>query len=243
MKYFIYKDKEQKGPFSLEELESQGISSETLIWHDGMPQWLPAWQVDEVRNLLSSNKMPPPPPNEVSGEKHLSETGYPNMQPNKKKRGCQTPLIIGLAIIVAILLALFLTCPDRASHEDMVKDSMKETVNKTYSKSNGEDPFKAFGQVLATGIINTAVGQMLTVDNYGIFSIGKIHFNGKTKVVSIGILGHVFTFDANDLERKLNKIEDSADLPANNSDSESDAATDKEQQTDSSEDDASNYGL
>lgn len=242
MKYFIYKDKEQKGPFSLEELESQGISSETLIWHDGMSQWLPAWQVDEVRNLLSGNKMPPPPPNEVQGEKLSPETGYPNVQP-KQKKGCQTPLIIGLAVIVAILLALFLTCPDRTSHEDMVKDSMKETVNKAYTKSDGEDPFKAFGQVLATGIINTAVGQILTVDNYGIFSIGKIHFNGKTKVVSIGILGHVFTFDANDLERELNKIEGSADLPVNNSDSESDAATDEEQQSDSSEDDTLGFGL
>ena len=44
---------------------------------------------------------------------------------------------------------------------------------------------------------------MVSVDDYFIFSIGKLHYGAEEKTVSFGILGHVFTFDSADLRKAI----------------------------------------
>ena len=40
MRYFIYADNRQQGPFSVSELMERGLSSETLVWAEGMSSGL-----------------------------------------------------------------------------------------------------------------------------------------------------------------------------------------------------------
>ena len=53
MEYFIYKDNKQQGPFTVEQLAGMGLRSETLVWREGMEQWTPAWQVEELKDVLA----------------------------------------------------------------------------------------------------------------------------------------------------------------------------------------------
>jgi TM2 domain-containing membrane protein YozV len=76
MNYHIAAGSGQQGPFTVEQLRGMGLRPETLVWGEGMPQWVPAGQVAELQPILSSitpvpgTPMPapvgyaaPPPPN------------------------------------------------------------------------------------------------------------------------------------------------------------------------------------
>ena len=59
--YFYLNEKnEQKGPVSPEELISNGVTRNTLVWKNGMAQWTPAGEVPEISKLFT-NEAPVPP--------------------------------------------------------------------------------------------------------------------------------------------------------------------------------------
>ena len=59
--------------------------------------------------------------------------------------------------------------------------------------------------MLVAQFADAVVGQFMRVDNYVVFSVGRIRYGGETKTVSFGILGHVFTFDADDIGKAMKK--------------------------------------
>ena len=60
--YFYLNEKnEQKGPASPEELIKNGITKSTLVWKNGMAQWLPAGDIPEINQLFENATTTPPP--------------------------------------------------------------------------------------------------------------------------------------------------------------------------------------
>jgi len=60
-KEFYYLDgKEQKGPYSIDQLKVLNLKSDTLIWEESLDNWKPLKEVEELKGLL--RKTPPPPP-------------------------------------------------------------------------------------------------------------------------------------------------------------------------------------
>ena len=60
-KEFYYLDeKEQKGPFNIDQLKNVGLKPDTLVWTDDFDNWKPVKDVEELKVLLK--KTPPPPP-------------------------------------------------------------------------------------------------------------------------------------------------------------------------------------
>jgi len=57
-KYFYSDGKEKFGPFSFEELKSENITKDTLIWFEGLEDWKPAKDIGELEEIL---KLIPPP--------------------------------------------------------------------------------------------------------------------------------------------------------------------------------------
>jgi hypothetical protein len=61
--YYYHNGREQKGPFSFEDLKMQArdgaFSSANLVWADHMPKWVEA---SEVEGLFTPASTPPPPP-------------------------------------------------------------------------------------------------------------------------------------------------------------------------------------
>lgn len=57
-KFFIHKDDQQQGPFSVTELRNLKITRETMVWFEGAEHWTKASEIDELNNLFKS--VPPP---------------------------------------------------------------------------------------------------------------------------------------------------------------------------------------
>ena len=60
MEYYVLINGIKQGPFSIEELKAKGISRDSMVWKIGQSQWLPAYQVPELYELVS--EIPPEPP-------------------------------------------------------------------------------------------------------------------------------------------------------------------------------------
>lgn len=61
MYFIVDKAGKQQGPFEIGSLLSQGLTPETLVWKQGMADWTPASQVEELSTLFSASAPTPPP--------------------------------------------------------------------------------------------------------------------------------------------------------------------------------------
>lgn len=220
MEFFIYRDNKQQGPYTPEQLSGMGITSETLVWREGMEQWTPAWQVDELKDVLAgkvqARPVPPPIPpqadqQEESGQPQDTADGQPAApasnaaQPTDRRHG---HTVIWLAVAAVLFFALLMTCPDEAKHRDAVSREIMEAVRDEMGRPDtGSETIDLlggmFGQAIASQLVDAIVGQFMEVDNYFIFSVGTLHYDGKSKTVSFGVLGHVFTFDSQDIRKAV----------------------------------------
>lgn len=108
-------------------------------------------------------------------------------------------IVISLGIIVALLLALILTCPKADDHREAVRAELGTSLSDTFNE-NGMDSFAP----LVQSIILPAATNMVTVSNYTVCSVGRFEWKGKSHVVSVGVLGHVYVLsDGKDLSSKL----------------------------------------
>ena len=57
-KYFYSDGKVKQGPLSLDEIKQENITKETLIWFEGLDDWKPAKEFDELKSIL---ELQPPP--------------------------------------------------------------------------------------------------------------------------------------------------------------------------------------
>ena len=77
MNYYVADGTTQRGPFTEQELPGAGLPPDVLVWCEGMPQWLPAGQVAELRPFLMAQAAPPS--QYVPGR--APSTGYPPPDP------------------------------------------------------------------------------------------------------------------------------------------------------------------
>ena len=50
--YFMNKANKQVGPLSLDELKQKGITRETPVWREGMPNWVQAKDIPELHAYI-----------------------------------------------------------------------------------------------------------------------------------------------------------------------------------------------
>jgi len=62
MSQYYYTDgRERFGPYTLEELNGRGLTRETLVWKDGLQDWIPAAQLPELIPMLPMSLEASPP--------------------------------------------------------------------------------------------------------------------------------------------------------------------------------------
>lgn len=93
-KYYIYQREKQIGPLSLAELKSYGIDRNTLVWYEGLPEWIPAGQSAELQSLFH---VTPTAVFNESAQRPREEVYNPNLVPKKSKAGVVIAAIIALA--------------------------------------------------------------------------------------------------------------------------------------------------
>ena len=79
--YFFSKDNQQIGPFDLEAIKMKivegAITSQTLVWCEGMDNWKPADQIKELSSLFKSKVQPPPLPKNPATPPPLPDADIP----------------------------------------------------------------------------------------------------------------------------------------------------------------------
>ena len=122
-------------------------------------------------------------------------------------------IIIGASIGLAVLI-LILTNPNQVSHKDAVKLKFNAFMQKTMNEktSEGEDGGISvtgqLGMMFGSSIIDRLVETTVSCDNYLLFSLTTITFDGESKVLGLGILGNVIISDKVDeeLDKKMDKV-------------------------------------
>jgi len=205
MRYFIIENNQQQGPFSIYELRDKNISSETLVWSEGMPDWTPAWKVDELRRFLYNSEQTPTPPPYVppTNIPHVAATP-PVQEVGKQPKRRKTGLILGGICAFLVLICVF-TNPSKQTHKDTIKEHLAKAIAQESSAST--DIFEAgmamMGQLIAGRVIETTMDHLLNYHNYLLWSTTSVEWNGNTHTTSYGILGHVFTADEQDMVKLL----------------------------------------
>ena len=142
-KYFYLENKEQLGPFTIEELKQKGIRQDTLVWYKGMVEWKRADKFPELKDILKEVDAPPPTPPEVppipteSGGKPGG--GKPIVLFGNEMK---MPVLVVLAVVMLIVIvtAIWLIAANSGSSGVDESTDNTEAVIDSSAYYSGEDP-------------------------------------------------------------------------------------------------------
>ena len=113
--------------------------------------------------------------------------------------------IFALVITLFAILLMALTCPDKKAHTEAIRSAVSGYVNETLSPRHDDNIVMGF---LGSLFVSKVAEVSLEVSNYLLFSVGRITFDGTTRVVSVGAFNHVFTSDKDDIRQALQKTDE-----------------------------------
>src|SRR5690606_6475633 len=105
---------------------------------------------------------------------------------------------IGLFGIGLILLVAILTNPNQDRHKEVIRAKLISFIQKSMSEAlsetnnEWEQAGQALGVMLGGAMIDGIISNIVTTDNYVIFSTTKISWGGESKVIGVGAFGNVF---------------------------------------------------
>lgn len=233
MEFFIIDHNgQQAGPFSFDQLVQKGISPETLVWKQGMADWTPAWKVEELRAVLEAiraNQQQAQQQDYQKAQQEAYQQGFQQgaamnsnfqQQPKKKTSHFAMKLVIGLIIFILAIFAV--TNPGADAHKEKVRTEASKALEKAVGSTDNNffsQALRSVAQMMAGSMMDEAMNQLFEYHNYIVCSTGSVEFNGKPHTVSFGILGNVYTMNADDMVKALeeaNANEDQADSDEGN---------------------------
>ncbi len=229
MKYFIITNDVQQGPFSTEELSQHNITSDTLVWAEGMAQWTPAWQVAELKPLFygqsasGSTATPPPPPPFHPTEDARPSAATPNsgsaahlqdaeLQLQPERKSSHRGLIFGI-ILVGLLLFMGITNPSKDEHRMVIKENVTRGLTKALANQGNDflsQGMAMLGKMLAAPIVDGVLDNMLQYHNYLFFSTTSIETKDGNTTTSYGLCGKVFTAGEEKIASVISKAMDTS---------------------------------
>ena len=128
------------------------------------------------------------------------------MQAAEPKKKSSRGWIVALVALV-VLAVLVISKPNRSSHLDAIDRACYDYLSESVDSSIvGGIPVMSDGvKNLAGSFIGEVVEQHFELHDRLLWNVGKFTYGGKEKTVSVGILGHVFTFDKDDVAQAVRK--------------------------------------
>lgn len=269
--FIIDNNGQQAGPFSQDQLVQKAISPETLVWKQGMADWTPAWKVEELRTVLeaveanktnATNQQENQEPQQQISEQAQQQAyqqaqqqaylqGFQQgaamnanfqQQPKKRKSHMAMKLIIGLIVFIIAVFAV--SNPGADAHKEKVRTEVGKAIEKATSTSDNNfftQALRSVAKMMAGSVMDEAMNQLFEYHNYIVCSKGTVEFNGKQHTVSFGILGTVYTMNADDMVKALEGA-DNLQLEEMNS-SSSDDTSSIDEATSSSDDTSADEGF
>lgn len=229
MEFFIIDHNgQQAGPFSFDQLVQKGISPETLVWKQGMADWTPAWKVEELKAVLEAveaNQSNQNTQKQEANQQQAHQQDYQKVQqeayqqgfqqgaamhsnfqqqPKKKTSHFAIKMVIGLIIFILAIFAV--TNPSADAHKEKVRTEASKAVEKAVGSTDNNffsQALRSVAKMMAGSMMDEAMNQLFEYHNYIVCSTGSVEFNGKPHTVSFGILGNVYTMNADDMVKAL----------------------------------------
>lgn len=235
--FIIDRNGQQAGPFSFDQLVQKGISPETLVWKQGMADWTPAWKVEELKAVLEAAEANQSNQNIQKQEgvqqgfqqganqqqdyqkaqQEAYQQGFQQgaamhsnfqQQPKKKKSHFAMKMVIGLIIFILAIFAI--TNPSADAHKEKVRTEASKAVEKAVGSTDNNffsQALRSVAKMMAGSVMDEAMNQLFEYHNYIVCSTGSVEFNGKPHTVSFGILGNVYTMNADDMVKALESVD------------------------------------
>lgn len=160
-------------------------------------------------------------------------------QPKKKTSHFAMKLVIGLIIFILAIFAI--TNPSADAHKEKVRTEASKAVEKAVGSTDNNffsQALRSVAKMMAGSVMDEAMNQLFEYHNYIVCSTGSVEFNGKQHTVSFGILGNVYTMNADDMVKALESA-DNLHIEESESNVSSDTpnmdSSDSEDQADSDE--------
>lgn len=217
MEFFIIdRNGQQAGPFSFDQLVQKGISPETLVWKQGMADWTPAWKVEDLKAVLEAiraNQQQAQQQDYQKAQQEAYQQGFQQgaamhsnfqQQPKKKTSHFAMKMVIGLIIFILAIFAI--TNPSADAHKEKVRTEASKAVEKAVGSTDNNffsQALRSVAKMMAGSMMDEAMNQLFEYHNYIVCSTGSVEFNGKPHTVSFGILGNVYTMNADDMVKAL----------------------------------------
>ena len=125
-------------------------------------------------------------------------------QPKKKTSHFAMKMVIGLIIFILAIFAV--TNPGADAHKEKVRTEASKAVEKAVGSTDNNffsQALRSVAKMMAGSMMDEAMNQLFEYHNYIVCSTGSVEFNGKPHTVSFGILGNVYTMNADDMVKAL----------------------------------------
>ena len=125
-------------------------------------------------------------------------------QPKKKTSHFAMKMVIGLIIFILAIFAV--TNPSADAHKEKVRTEASKAVEKAVGSTDNNffsQALRSVAKMMAGSMMDEAMNQLFEYHNYIVCSTGSVEFNGKPHTVSFGILGNVYTMNADDMVKAL----------------------------------------
>lgn len=113
--------------------------------------------------------------------------------------------LIPLLILILLIGVAVYTNPNQSQHREAVKAKIKSHLQKSVEENtSGLDNLlggmaQSFGMLVGGAVVDGLVSNLINTENYVVFSVTKLSWEGKTHRIGIGIFGNVF------LSKKIDK--------------------------------------
>lgn len=215
---------QQQGPFTLEQMSNLSIMPDTPVWYEGLADWTTADKVEQLSHLVAyaprvepaaATEPTPEPPHSTqppawTPKATSAQTPHYNYTPSydaepapAKPRKSHTALWVTIAIVSVLAIILAISNPSKDDHCRAIAGVSHSWVEETVEEVGGTGIVGSVIKMGSSPLIRTFVDKVVDVDNYVLFSMGYIDTGTSKTRVSLGIMGHVFTFDKNIINKKL----------------------------------------
>ena len=110
-------------------------------------------------------------------------------------------LIVVIILLVAVLMKM--TVPDKQAHKDAMMEAVNEYVEEKAVAKYGDNMLTKLGRNVVIKTVEVALNSKLKVHDYLLFNTTYVRMDGEETLLSVGMFGHVFTFDKEMLREAL----------------------------------------
>lgn len=123
--------------------------------------------------------------------------------------------LLTVVILLLVAVLLIMTRPNEEAHKEAMMKAVKEYIDdEAENRGFGKNILVSLGKASLVGVVKTALNMKLKMNDYYLFNTTSVHVDGKDQTLSLGILGHVFTFDKDMLREKLEQATKAKDEEA-----------------------------